>query len=105
MSFASRDYHEKRNFIRMKVDASVTLTVPPTETTMTGQCHDLSGGGLLIEIPRALPLGSEVEVSLESSHGHNPMLKARAQINRIKTRPKPGTASCLAGLEILEMID
>ena len=105
MSFASRKYQEKRNFIRMKVDASVVIKTSASHNDIAGHCHDLSGGGMLVELPRAIPVGTEVEVAIESSHGHNPMLKARAQVSRVNTKPCVGNVSCLTGLEILEMIE
>lgn len=100
MDLASHAYSEKRNFIRMKIDTPVDVTILSESETIHGTCRDLSGGGMLIEIDKVLPVGTELEVSLASSHGHHPMLQATAMVARVISSQ---AGSCTLGLEIVEM--
>ena len=104
MNLASKDYSEKRNFIRMKVDTPVNIKVVSGEEEYEGICRDLSGGGLLVELSAPLPVGTLADVSITSSHGHNPMLQAKVRVNRVESQPEASTHPCLLGMEILELI-
>ena len=116
MSRLEQSFKEKRNFIRMKVDTPITVKNAEGDEIPGGHCLDLSGGGMLITVPSAMPVGSEIEVSLSSHHGHSPMLRARARVNRIvssaiaaaqaqKDEPAETDQICKVGLEILAMMD
>lgn len=102
MNLANRDYKEKRSFIRMKVNTLVDVKLDQ-QRQLTGICHNLSGGGMLISIPESLPLGSELEVILSSHHGHSPMLRARTKVSRVQ--PEVPQQNCHLGLEILSLLD
>ncbi len=102
MNLANKDYQEKRNFIRMKVDTPVSIQLVSGDETYQGVCRDLSGGGLLVELATALPVGTVAEVSIKSNHGHSPMLQAKAIVSRIEAQPD--TAECLLGMVIEEVI-
>ena len=104
MNLASRDYHEKRRFIRMKVETPVQLTVPD-QPPLLGTCHNLSGGGMLVSAPKDFALGTELQVLLKSNHGHTPMLKAVAHVNRILPANHAATKNTLFGLEIVALLD
>ena len=104
MNLANRDYQEKRSFIRMKVETPVSVTTREG-ASFNGMCHNLSGGGMLVSVPEALPLGKELEVAVTSYHGHNPMLKARTVVSRILAQPDTVAKPCFAGLEILEILE
>ena len=104
MNLTSRDFEEKRNFIRMRVDAPVTLNTEAKPGTIKGICRDLSGGGLMIEVDSTLPVNTQVEVCIASNHGHNPMLRALAQVRRVSSRLGAEETPCLIGLEIREML-
>lgn len=99
-----RNYEEKRGFIRMKVETPVTIRCASLGTELTGICRDLSGGGLLVELDATLPLATEVEICIQSQHGHNPMLTARAKVSRVYSRPGSETKPCMLGLEITEVL-
>lgn len=102
MNLANRSYEEKRSFIRMKVNAAVDVKLDQ-ELKLAGTCHNLSGGGMLISLPDSLPLGSELEVTLSSNHGHSPMLRALTKVRRVQ--PEIPQQSCRLGLEILSLLD
>ncbi len=102
MNLASRDYQEKRNFIRMKVETPVHINIG--DCALKGMCHNLSGGGLLISTEETIPLGAEIQIAVTSAHGHNPMLQARAKVSRVLSQPGAIESKCFVGLEILNII-
>lgn len=104
MNLANRNYHEKRCYIRMKVETPIDVLVDG-QAPLRGTCHNLSGGGMLISLSETLPLGTQLEVSVSSNHGHNPVLKAVAQVSRVQSQPHMSAKPCMLGLSILEMIE
>ena len=97
-----REFSEKRDFIRMKIDTPASMTLLYGEETLTGTCLNLSGGGMLAELEKALPLDAEVVITVASEHGHSPMLKARARVSRANLNEDE---TCSLGLKILEMMN
>lgn len=104
MSLANREYQEKRNFIRMRVDTPIRMVLESDGQTLEGKCRDLSGGGLLVELPTALPVGTRGRVSIQSTHGHSPMLQATVIVNRVEAQLDTTEQPCLVGMEIEEML-
>lgn len=104
MNMTSRNFEEKRNFIRMKVDTPVTIRGEALLDEITGICRDLSGGGLLVEVESTLPVGTVVDICIASQHSHSPILKARVEICRVISGLGTEKQSCLAGMEIVEML-
>jgi c-di-GMP-binding flagellar brake protein YcgR len=98
----NKKYNEKRNFIRMRIDTPADVTLEQSGNSLKGVCRDLSGGGMLIETKTKLDVGLEIQVTLAANHVNSPMLKARAQVARVKTNP---TGTYTLGLEILEIVD
>lgn len=105
MNFASRNYQEKRNYIRMKIDAPVNIALATAEDSHDGVCRDLSGGGMLIELNTILPVGTVAEVTIASGHGHNPMLRAKAEVTRVLSQPESEAQPCLLGMQIVEVLN
>jgi len=101
MSLLDREYSEKRNFIRMKIDTPAEVTVLDREENCRGVCHDLSGGGMLLTIDKEVALDTELLVTVSTTHGHQPMLSARCVVSRVEPGPKQ---SYLLGLEINEVL-
>lgn len=101
MSFLTRDYTEKRNFIRMQVGSPIEIKTEQGET-YNGTCIDLSGSGMLVEINHALPLNSQLTASVISSHGHNPTLQAECSVARVE---QTGKESYFLGLAIDEVLN
>ena len=101
MSLARHDFSEKRNFIRMKIDTPANIKVHAEGIDLEGICRDLSGGGMLVEVDKALPSGSELEVTIASEHSHSPMLRAKTRVSRVIGGPND---KCTLGLEITEML-
>ncbi len=101
MSLAERAYSEKRNFIRMQIDTPISVHVQTQNEELTGVCRDLSGGGMQVELNKALPVGSKMTVAISSPHGHTPMLEAKTRITRVIGGPND---RCLLGMEIEQML-
>ncbi len=104
MNSTNRDYQEKRNFIRMKIDTPASVEVNDGHSVYEGICRDLSGGGMLVELDATLPVGTLVDVCIASGHGHAPMLKARTEVARVVAQPGADKSPCLLGLEIREVL-
>ena len=54
MGINDKPYSEKRDFIRMKIDAPLSAKLAAGEEIIEGLCLDLSGGGLQVETKKAL---------------------------------------------------
>ncbi len=101
MGMSDRPYSEKRDFIRMKIGAPLNARLAAASDLIEGLCLDLSGGGLQVEVPQPLAVGTEGEVEVSSGHGHNPTLKARVRV----VRNTPGeSGNHLLGLEIIQIL-
>ena len=100
MSSIIRDYSEKRDFIRMKVDTEISLTFENSDNTMKAVCRDLSGTGMLIETNEPLVEGSEFNTSLPSSNEAFPSFETKVKV--IRCRPAEN-GNFMIGTEILNM--
>lgn len=98
----NRKYDEKRDYIRMTIGSPLQATVVDQGTQLQGRCLDLSGGGMLLELDSELPKGTQVEVSVNSEHGHSPALYALAEVTRIDPASNDKVAH---GMRIVEMLN
>lgn len=78
---SARDYEEKRDFIRMRIN-SEAIIIDSQGIESTGFCHNLSGGGALIELDKALEVNEKVEVIIHSNYGHAPMFSSTGAVIR-----------------------
>lgn len=104
MTSKNRNYEEKRDFIRMKIDTPADIIVSKDGQKIHGICRDLSGGGMQIELPVELTIDTLIEVSIRSSHGHKPMLHAQAKVNRVTAAPNQQLNTYLIGLQITKVL-
>lgn len=81
MSQSDRDYSEKRDFIRMQVEASAILHHAGGETPAL--CLDLSSTGMQLEAEVALNIGDRVRVQIPSEHSELTGLNAEAEVVRV----------------------
>ncbi|MFD2230564.1 PilZ domain-containing protein [Alkalimarinus sediminis] len=95
-----RDYSEKRDFIRMKVDTQISLSFENSDLTMTAVCKDLSGTGMLIETDDPLAENSEFHTSLPSSNPAFPAFETKVKVIRCE---ESDNGKFLIGAEILNM--
>lgn len=81
MSQSDRSYSEKRDFIRMRLEAQVTLRHAGQDLPAT--CIDLSSTGMQLEADTTLQVGDKVSVLIESSHVELESLHAEAEVVRV----------------------
>jgi len=82
MSQISRDYSEKRDFIRMQV--STETKVHHNGQIYDATCIDLSSSGALLESEQSFEVNSAIVLSINSGGGETLALQAQATILRIK---------------------
>lgn len=98
MNDNDRAYSEKRDFIRMRVEASVTLHY--SGGSAVALCRDLSSTGMQIETDVPLNIGDKVRVHIPSEHSELSGLNAEAEVVRVSALD--GDRQSL-GLAILSM--
>lgn len=98
MSQTGRDYSEKRDFIRMRVDADVSLIHEGDEVPAI--CIDLSSSGMQVQAPRFFKAGDRLSVRIESEHTALKGLEADTEVVRV-TEQLDGSQKL--GLTILKM--
>ncbi len=97
-----RDYSEKRNFIRMKIDTPAEVNIEQKGVTTYGICNDLSGSGMLITVDEDLPVDTELLVTLTPDSNFGPSLQARCTVTRSQ---QSAQSKHLLGLEIQEILE
>ncbi len=83
MSQNDHAYSEKRDYIRMRLEAPVTLLYAGKE--LPALCLDLSSTGMQLEAESALSLGDKVRVHIASDHNELRGLDAQAEVVRVNT--------------------
>lgn len=84
-NLSMRSYNEKRDFIRMKINAAILLSNADSEHPIEAHCKDLSGAGMLIETSQEIPAGTVCNTKIPSSNEAFPALEARIKIIRCTT--------------------
>ncbi|WP_247254154.1 PilZ domain-containing protein [Pseudomonas moorei] len=98
MSQTRRDYSEKRDYIRMRVDADVSLIHEGDEVPAV--CIDLSSSGMQLQAPRSFKVGDRLSVRIESDHTALKGLEADTEVVWVKEQD---AGSQKLGLTILKM--
>ncbi|BBP71938.1 pilus assembly protein [Pseudomonas sp. Seg1] len=98
MSQTGRDYSEKRDFIRMRVDADVVLIHAGDEVSAV--CIDLSSSGMQVEAPRQFAVGDRLSVRIDSEHAALSGLEAETEVVWVKAQDDKTQR---LGLTILQM--
>jgi c-di-GMP-binding flagellar brake protein YcgR len=96
-----RDYSEKRDFIRMRINTPAQVHIEQEGVITEGICNDLSGSGMLLTVAKELPIDSELVITLTPNENKGPSLQARCRVARAQ---KAGKGNYLLGLEILEIV-
>jgi Tfp pilus assembly protein PilZ len=78
MGQLDRDYAEKRDYIRMRVDADITLI--HAGQIIPAVCVDLSSTGMQIQAPRTFEVGDKISVRIESEHAALKGLEADTEV-------------------------
>ncbi|WP_196138460.1 PilZ domain-containing protein [Aliikangiella sp. G2MR2-5] len=84
MSSANNDYEEKRNFIRMFVDAQVVITDPETGETYQGDSKNLSGDGVMFITEQQFKENQILNVDIRSEQSKLAPLSAQFEVVRVK---------------------
>lgn len=82
MSQSDHDYSEKRDYIRMRLEAPVTLH--HDGRVIPALCLDLSSTGMQLEAECMLSIGDKVMVHIASDHNELKGLDAHAEVVRIR---------------------
>jgi hypothetical protein len=98
MSQNDRNYAEKRDYIRMRVDADVTLLY--AGQIIPAVCVDLSSSGMQVEAPRVFKVGDKLSVRIDSDHTALKGLEADTEIVWLTDQDEGGQK---LGLTILSM--
>ncbi|GAA3951558.1 PilZ domain-containing protein [Allohahella marinimesophila] len=98
-----RDYSEKRNFIRMKVDAPIELRRTADENEdaerIQGICRNLSGTGMEILVDEEIAPGTELYSTMPSNNPSFPSFETRISV----LRAHPHEDKYILGVEITEV--
>ncbi|PBP32700.1 PilZ domain-containing protein [Pseudomonas syringae] len=78
MSRNDRDYEEKRDYIRMRVDADVNLI--HAGQVISAVCIDLSSSGMQVQAPRLFQVGDKLSVRIDSDHPALKGLEAETEV-------------------------
>jgi hypothetical protein len=97
-----RNYSEKRDFIRMKVDTSIILTDEANGRKYQGICRDLSGKGMSIEVDQHFLTDTELQTVLPSN---NAAFSSFDTIIRVLRCTKTDNDKFLMGAEIIGLRD
>ncbi|PYY72526.1 PilZ domain-containing protein [Pseudomonas jessenii] len=98
MSQTGRDYSEKRDFIRMRVDAEVSLI--HQGDLVPAVCIDLSSSGMQLQAPRLFKVGDRLNVRIDSDHAALKGLEADTEVVWVKEQD---AGSQKLGLTILKI--
>lgn len=82
-----RQYDEKRNFIRMKIDTGITFTKIDGRERYEARCRNLSGTGMLLETEKKLTLGDRLRVTVPSEGPNFLPLDAIVEVVRVDALP------------------
>lgn len=78
MSLNDRSYEEKRDYIRMRVDAEVSLV--HAGQIIPAVCLDLSSSGMQVQAPRTFKVGDKLSVRIDSEHAALKGLEAETEV-------------------------
>ncbi|MDP2244900.1 PilZ domain-containing protein [Pseudomonas sp.] len=98
MSNSNHDYSEKRDYIRMRLEAPVTVQHAGQE--IPSLCLDLSSTGMQLEVECTLKVGDKIKVHIASDHNQLKGLIAEAEVVRVSDL---GDGRQNLGLAILSM--
>ena len=98
MSSVPTDYSEKRDFIRMRVEADIRLI--HQGQVIPAVCLDLSSSGMQVQAPQPFKVGDKLEVRIDSDHPALEGLKASTEVVWIADQPE---GQQKLGLRILSM--
>lgn len=85
MSHTPSSHAEKRDFIRMRIDAEVSLL--HEGQVIAAVCLDLSSSGMQVQAAQHFQVGHRIEVRIESEHPALKELHASTEVVWIADQP------------------
>lgn len=79
----SREFDEKRDFIRMGLQCELTFKTDDMAQAEHGEARNLSGRGMMFVVPHALPIESSLEVTIRPDNALTPPLHAIVKVVRV----------------------
>lgn len=79
-----RDYSEKRDYHRMRLESEVEVT-DASGTRTKGICRDLSGSGMKVVVDRMFDKGMELNVLIPPADEQFPPFEASCTVLRCET--------------------
>lgn len=79
-----RNYEEKRNFPRMRIDHKMTFGLAGEKQTAEGRCTNLSAHGVLFTSQRSIPVGAQMELNITPDKSVVAPLNALAEVVRVE---------------------
>ncbi len=79
------DYDEKRNFIRMFVNAEVKISVAATGETFVGEGKNLSGDGALFVTDKEFEINQKLNLEISSEKSNLASLNAEFEVKRVES--------------------
>lgn len=98
MSVTMKDYSEKRDFHRMRMNSEIELT-DHQGNALAGICRDLSGTGMQLFVEREFAEGDEIHTLLPSSNEQFPPFETVCRVLRCE----PESEGYLLGVEITKV--
>jgi len=81
---APRNYEEKRDFPRMRIDHKLTFGLTGENNTSEGCCTNLSAHGVLFTTQRPVPVGAQMELNISLDMAVVAPLFAQAEVVRVE---------------------
>ncbi|MDH3325799.1 MAG: PilZ domain-containing protein [Gammaproteobacteria bacterium] len=98
----SRNYIEKRDFMRMAINCPVSYQVADSDlTTKSGNCINLSARGILFQCDDKYPEGTELRISVQPQLSISPPFNAKMKVIRVDWQGEDNSY-CIAGT--IEMV-
>lgn len=97
-----KDFSEKRDFHRMRMNADVELT-DRHGRSLTGVCRDLSGTGMQLFVEREFAEGEEFQARLPSTNDQLPPFETVCRVLRCEPESGAEVEGYLLGVEITEV--
>lgn len=98
MLATTKEYSEKRDFHRMRMNSEIELT-DSNGVTLAGICRDLSGTGMRIFVEREFSKGDEIYALLPSSSDQYLPFETQCRVLRCE----PESEGYLLGVEIVKV--
>jgi len=86
MTSTGNDYSEKRNFIRMFVNAKVKVTDPSTGNSYDAEGKNLSGDGAMFTSSQEFKVNQRLTLDIQSEQSSLASLKADFEVIRVTKR-------------------